>query len=176
MMNFDRKLVAVFLSVHALLTPLGFSEIPVIPSPLPAASVKVTVPPIPAGWRWAMIRRRRRIGPPIHLSAKGEAIRAIRAALRITHKPHTWMHPLEWLAFRESTYNPRAIAYEGVGNQTAQGLFQTLPSTFAAYALPHRRNIWNPVDNTVAAIRYIAWRYGTPQSIPGLETTNYAGY
>ena len=29
------------------------------------------------------------------------------------------------------------------------------------------RNNWNPVDNTVAAIRYIAGRYGTPQAIPG---------
>ena len=38
------------------------------------------------------------------------------------------------------------------------------------------RNIWNPVDNTVAAIRYIASRYGTPQAIPGLESSSYAGY
>ncbi|MHB1627844.1 MAG: hypothetical protein ACYCVB_05630 [Bacilli bacterium] len=29
------------------------------------------------------------------------------------------------------------------------------------------RNIWNPVDNTVAAIRYIVGRYGTPKAIPG---------
>ncbi|MHB1685637.1 MAG: hypothetical protein ACYCYO_22965 [Bacilli bacterium] len=39
-----------------------------------------------------------------------------------------------------------------------------------------RTNIWNPVDNSVAAIRYIAGRYGTPQGIPGLETGNYSGY
>ena len=175
-MSFERKLITLFLSVHALLIPLGFSEIPVVPSSLPAASATTAVPPIPAGWRWIRIRRHRRIRPLIHLSAKGEAIRAIRVALRITRKPYTWMHSLEWLAFRESTYNAHAIAYEGVGNQTAQGLFQTLPSTFAAYALPHMHSIWNPVDNTVAAIRYIAWRYGTPQAIPGLETINYAGY
>ena len=175
-MSFERKIFTLFLSAHALLTPLGFSEIPVVPSSLPAASVTTAVPPIPAGWRWIRIRRHRRIRPPIHLSAKGEAIRAIRVALRITRKPYTWMHSLEWLAFRESTYNPHAVAYEGVGNQTAQGLFQVLPTTFAAHSLPGLRNIWNPVDNAVAAIRYIAGRYGTPQAIPGLETNNYAGY
>ena len=86
------------------------------------------------------------------------------------------MRPLEWLAFHESAYNPHAIAYEGVGNETACGLFQVLPTTFAAHELPGRTNIWNPVDNTVAAIRYIAGRYGTPQSIPGLESSSYAGY
>ncbi len=115
-----------------------------------------------------------RISP--HLSVSAEAARAIRLALRIAHEPRTWSRPLEWLAFRESTDNPRAIAYEGVGNETAQGLFQVLPSTFAAHALPGMSNIWSPVDNTVAAIRYIADRYGTPQAIPGIGTTNYAGY
>jgi len=60
------------------------------------------------------------------------------------------------------------------GNETACGLFQVLPTTFAVHALPGRTNIWNPVDNTVVAIWYIAGRYETPRAIPGLESSNYA--
>ncbi len=176
MNNCSRNLMTAAFAIHTLLTPLGFSEIPVVPFSPPVAAMTAPVPPSPVGWRWIRVRRHRRLRPPIHLSAKAEAIRAIRAALFITHKPRSWIHSLEWLAFRESTYNPRAIAYEGVGNQTAQGLFQVLPTTFAAHALPDLRNIWNPVDNTVAAIRYIAGRYGTPQAIPGVGTANYSGY
>ena len=56
------------------------------------------------------------------------------------------------------------------------GLMQMLPSTFAAHALPGKTDIWNPVDNAISSIRYIASRYGAPANIPGLETQSYGGY
>lgn len=100
----------------------------------------------------------------------------MRRAIRLTHAPTNWLQPLLWLAWRESRDNPRAVAYEGTAGGYAEGLMQMLPSTFAAHALPGRTNIWNPVDNAAASIRYIQSRYGYPWAIPGLETQGYGGY
>lgn len=58
----------------------------------------------------------------------------------------------------------------------AQGLMQMVPTTFQAHALPGMENVWNPLDNSIAAIEYIRSRYGAPMDIPGLESSNYGGY
>lgn len=97
-------------------------------------------------------------------------------ALRLTHEPRSWLQPLLWLAWRESGDNPRAVAYESTAMGYAQGLMQMVPTTFAAHALPGMGNVWSPLDNSVAAIRYISSRYGYPLAIPGLESQDYAGY
>ena len=97
-------------------------------------------------------------------------------AMRITHAPRSWLGPLLWIAWRESRDNPRAVAYESTAMGYAQGLMQMVPTTFAAYALPGMGNVWSPLDNAVASIRYIADRYGTPTNIPGIESSNYSGY
>ena len=47
---------------------------------------------------------------------------------------------------------------------------QMVPGTFAAYALPGHTNIYNPVDNIAAAIRYIIARYGGYGGMPGLSS------
>lgn len=100
----------------------------------------------------------------------------IRRAMALTHTPRSWLSALLWLAWRESSDNPRAIAYEGTAGGYAEGLMQMLPSTFAAHALPGRTDIWNATDNAAAAIEYIRSRYGYPWAIPGLETQSYGGY
>ncbi len=97
-------------------------------------------------------------------------------AIRLTGAPVTWLHPLLWLAWQESRNNPGAMAQEGTIGGYAEGLMQMLPSTFQAHALPGRTNIWSPVDNEAAAIRYIQNRYGNPWEIPGLGTSAYEGY
>ncbi len=104
-------------------------------------------------------------------------------ALKITHHPIAWVRPLTWLAWQESKDHAHAqdsiIVYNADirgDSERASGLFQVLPTTFDAHALPHMRNIWNPVDNAVASIRYIVGRYGTPTRIPGIESNQYRGY
>jgi SLT domain-containing protein len=57
---------------------------------------------------------------------------------------------------------------------------QMLPATFQANAAPGHGDIYNPVDNLMAAIRYIQRRYGDPWNTPGLRSMagggRYRGY
>lgn len=85
-------------------------------------------------------------------------------ALRITgHYSPANLAALYGRAMQESGGNPRAInlwdsnARAGI---PSKGLLQTIEPTFRRYALPGMTDIWNPVHNAVAAIRYMMARYG----------------
>ena len=57
---------------------------------------------------------------------------------------------------------------------------QTIDSTFNSYALPGHKDIWNPVDNIIAGVRYALSRYGTLDNVPGVAAVHsggsYVGY
>jgi SLT domain-containing protein len=57
---------------------------------------------------------------------------------------------------------------------------QTIDSTFSSYALPGHTDIWNPVDNIVAGVRYALSRYGSLDDVPGVAAVHnggsYVGY
>src|SRR5690625_4125037 len=57
---------------------------------------------------------------------------------------------------------------------------RTIDQTFNAYKRPGMDDIWNPVHNAVAAIRYIQGRYGTVFNTPGIKSMasggGYRGY
>ncbi len=113
----------------------------------------------------------------VHAVSPFSARVVIAKALEITHEPISWLTPLQWIAKHESNDDPHAIAYQEVGGESACGLFQVLPSTFAAHAIPAMRDVWNPLDNAVAAIRYIAGRYKTPWAVPRVFCQSaYVGY
>lgn len=101
---------------------------------------------------------------------------ALQKALQLTGSPSSWMPYMQWLVSKESSGNPRAVNSTPVGREHATGLLQTLPSTFKSYALPGYGNIYNPVDNAAAAIRYIKSRYGSPANIPGIYGSSWRGY
>jgi hypothetical protein len=83
----------------------------------------------------------------------------------------------------ESGANPHASngwdinAAEG---HPSEGIAQVIGPTFHAYALPGYGNIWNPVDNMIAAFRYAISRYGSMNNIPGVMAVrqggSYVGY
>lgn len=62
----------------------------------------------------------------------------------------------------------------------SKGLMQTIPSTFNAYKLPGYDDIWNPVHNIIAAVRYALNRYGSIDKVPGVagleNGQGYVGY
>jgi hypothetical protein len=107
----------------------------------------------------------------------------IRAAIALTHVPASWAGPLHTLVMRESGGNPRAINLwdsNAKAGHPSKGLAQTIPSTFEHYrlhSLPD--NIYNPVANLAAAIRYIEARYGSifrvQQANSHLPPKGYAG-
>ena len=78
----------------------------------------------------------------------------------------------------ESSGNPRAInlwdsnAKKGT---PSKGLMQVIDPTFRAYALaPHNKDIWDPLSNMIAAIRYTVSHYGSLYS--GWTARGYKGY
>jgi hypothetical protein len=83
----------------------------------------------------------------------------------------------------ESGGDPHAIndwdsnAAEGT---PSKGIMQTIGPTFDSYKVAGHGDIWNPVDNIVAACRYTLSRYGSTSAVPGIEAMRgggaYQGY
>jgi hypothetical protein len=83
----------------------------------------------------------------------------------------------------ESGGNPNAINLwdsNAAAGIPSKGLMQTIDPTFNAYSVPGHRDIWNPVDNIVAGVRYAIERYGSVDNVPGIVQMrgggSYVGY
>lgn len=99
----------------------------------------------------------------------------LRRALAITgHSGPGNLSALYGRAMQESGGNPRAVNNwdsNAAAGHPSKGLLQTIDSTFAAYSLPGMKNIFNPIHNAVAAIRYMYANYG---HIVGPSSSGYA--
>ena len=89
--------------------------------------------------------------------AGGKYGSTIKQALGMAGLPQTSQYIKAWQeqARTESTFNPKAKNPSG-----ASGLVQVKPGTFNQYKLPGHGNIWNPLDNLIAGMRYAKARYG----------------
>ena len=89
--------------------------------------------------------------------AGGKYASTIKKALGMAGLPQTAKYIKAWQsqARTESTFNPKAKNPSG-----ASGLVQVKPGTFNQYKLPGHGNIWNPLDNLIAGMRYAKARYG----------------
>jgi len=91
------------------------------------------------------------------------------SALRMLGLPGNWLTPLLARINQESGGNPRAInlwdsnAKKGI---PSMGLMQTIGPTFNAYKLPGMGDVWNPLHNIIAGLRYIKSRYGSIFNLP----------
>lgn len=92
--------------------------------------------------------------PTAYNNAKGY----ISQALKTTGAPDGWLAPLLELGARESSLNPQAKNPKS----TASGMWQFLDGTRKNYG---GSNVdWSdPYQQTVAAIKYVKDRYGTPE-------------
>ncbi|MDN6164396.1 MAG: M23 family metallopeptidase, partial [Tetragenococcus halophilus] len=108
----------------------------------------------------------------------GKYGKQIKQALGMAGLPQTSKYIKAWQeqARTESTFNPKAKNPSG-----ASGLVQVKPATFAANKLPGHGDIWNPLDNLIAGMRYAKGRYGTKDmldqighGLPYAKGTNYA--
>ena len=87
----------------------------------------------------------------------GKYGKQIKQALGMAGLPQTSKYIKAWQeqARTESTFNPKARNPSG-----ASGLVQVKPATFAANKLPGHGDIWKPLDNLIAGMRYAKGRYG----------------
>jgi SLT domain-containing protein/phage-related tail protein len=112
-----------------------------------------------------------------------QARKWILSAMKITNTPLRYLNGLMAIAGNESTFNPHAINLwdsNAKAGHPSKGLFQTIDSTFNKYKLSGLGDIWNPIANAVAAIRYMVSRYGDISNVPGLRNLSggngYVGY
>ncbi|WP_445506766.1 phage tail tape measure protein [Niallia sp. 03190] len=115
--------------------------------------------------------------------APGDVTKWLTAAINITGVPMSWLGPLQTMAMKESGGNPRAINLwdsNFKAGHPSKGLLQTIDSTFSAYKMPGMNDIWNPIHNAVASIRYTQSRYKSIFNTPGIASMAgggaYKGY
>jgi tape measure domain-containing protein len=115
-------------------------------------------------------------GTPVNVP--GTVADWIKQGMALANAPANWLNDLETIALKESGGNPSAINLTDSNAQAghpSQGLFQTIPSTFAAYAVAGHNNILNGIDNTAAAVGYIRSRYGDVFHVPGIVSLSHGG-
>ena len=79
----------------------------------------------------------------------------------------------------ESGGNPNAVNNWDSNAQAghpSKGLMQCIDSTFNAHSLPGHTDIYNPVDNIIAGVRYALGRYGSIQNVPGIVAVSHGGH
>ena len=82
-------------------------------------------------------------------------------------------------AMHESGGIPTAINnwdFNAAKGTPSKGLLQTIDPTFNAYKLPGHDDIFNPVDNAIAAIRYMIAEYGSVEAVLGPRAGGWYGY
>lgn len=85
---------------------------------------------------------------------------------------------IKTIALKESSGNPNAINLwdsNAAAGIPSKGLMQTIDPTFNAYMLPGHGDIYNPVDNIIAGVRYTISRYGGFSGHPGLASMASGG-
>lgn len=116
-------------------------------------------------------------------SSNGYVRNWIAKAVALTGVPSSWIGPLSTIAMKESGGNPKAINLWDINAKSgipSKGLMQTIGPTFNAHKMPGMDDIWNPVHNAAASIRYILSRYGSVFNVPGIKSMisggAYRGY
>lgn len=106
------------------------------------------------------------------------ARKAITMALRMLGKPMSLLGPLMSIAQHESGFNPNAVNNWDINAKRGDpsvGLFQIIGSTFRRYMYPGHGNRRNPLDSSLAAIRYMDARYGGVMNHPGIRSMMRGG-
>ncbi|GLK13130.1 transglycosylase [Streptosporangium carneum] len=105
--------------------------------------------------------------------------------LRAQGYPTEKMNPsdIAMIIQHESGGNPHAINLwdsNAAAGHPSKGLMQTIDPTFNSHKLPGHGDIYNPVDNIIAGVRYAISRYGSVSNVPGVvgskTGSGYVGY
>ena len=104
-------------------------------------------------------------------------------ALQLTGQDASLLPYVRTIAMKESSGRPDIVNRWDSNwkkGTPSIGLMQTIQPTFDAHKLEGYGDIYNPVDNAIAAIRYALSRYGNLQNVPGIKAMasggKYVGY
>ncbi|MFC3979015.1 WXG100 family type VII secretion target [Streptosporangium jomthongense] len=124
-------------------------------------------------------------GGPVPTGKLKEWIDQALEILRSHGYPPEKMNPADiaMIIQHESGGNPHAINLwdsNAAAGTPSKGLMQTIDPTFGSYKLSGYDDIYNPVDNIIAGVRYAISRYGSVSNVPGVvgakTGTGYVGY
>lgn len=90
----------------------------------------------------------------------------------------TGMKSMEIIIQHESSGNPHAINLtdsNAAKGQPSKGLCQCIDSTFNENKVPGHDDIYNPVDNICASVKYQISRYGSMENTPGVKSVKSGG-
>lgn len=102
----------------------------------------------------------------------------IKQAMSMLNIPMSYLPGLETIANKESggsTSVKNLWDSNAQAGHPSEGLFQMIPSTFAANAVSGHNNIDNGLDNALSAIRYMISQYGSISNVPGLVSMASGG-
>ena len=122
-------------------------------------------------------------GPPPNVNPSGDVKQWVAQAMQILQKDGVDMskvreQDIELMIQKESSGDPKAQnnwdsnAKKGT---PSKGIMQTIDSTFNSFKSAGHGDIWNPVDNIVAAVKYSLSRYGSTANVPGIKSTGQGG-
>lgn len=117
---------------------------------------------------------------PVSSMPQGNVRDWIAEAIRLTPNTRMRLAPgIYNMIMHESGGNPRAINNwdsNAKAGTPSIGLMQTIQPTFNAYAMKGHKNIYNPVDNIIAGLRYALSRYGHRMVRQGGRHDAYGNY
>ena len=114
-----------------------------------------------------------------------ERVSLIKDALEKSDTPATPenISAVNYMIASESSWNPNNVNHwdsNARRGTPSKGLMQCIEPTFKSYSIPGHKNILDPLDNTIAGIRYAKSRYGSLQNVPGVRNHRngyaYVGY
>jgi TP901 family phage tail tape measure protein len=116
-------------------------------------------------------------------AVNGNLVGWLSAAMAITGTPMSYLPLLENIAMHESGGNPLAINLwdsNAMAGHPSKGLMQMIDGSFSRYAIPVLGDIYNPIANAAASIRYMLGTYGSISNVPGITSQlrggGYVGY
>jgi SLT domain-containing protein/cell wall-associated NlpC family hydrolase len=118
-------------------------------------------------------------GAPTGALPTGNVKTWIKSALGLLHQDNKRNESIvNTMIQHESSGNPRAINKtdsNAKAGHPSKGIMQTIDSTFNRWSLKGHKDIWNPVDNIIAGVRYAESRYHSLDNVPGIKSMNNGG-
>uniref|UniRef100_A0AAU3I6V1 NlpC/P60 family protein n=1 Tax=Streptomyces sp. NBC_01393 TaxID=2903851 RepID=A0AAU3I6V1_9ACTN len=103
----------------------------------------------------------------------------IKSALGILHQDTRGNESIvNTMIQHESSGNPHSINLwdsNAKAGHPSKGIMQTIDSVFNAYSVKGHKDIWNPVDNIIAGVRYAESRYHSLANVPGIKSMANGG-